>query len=83
MEIDKRSNLEHHHWWIQGGTAGTCPPPPPTGSISFIFAYIFAKKCMRWRSAPPQQVGAPPPMGNPGSATDHVTEAATLAMTIV
>ena len=33
----------------------------PTGSISFIFAYIFAKKCMHWRLAPPQWVGTPPP----------------------
>ena len=44
--------------------------PPPTGSISFVFAYVFAKKCTHRRLAPPQQVGAPP-TGNPGSATDH------------
>ena len=50
-----------HHWRVP-------PPPSPTGSISFIFAYIFAKKCTHWRLAPPQQVGTPP-RGNPGSAT--------------
>ena len=55
-----------YHWWIQGGAAGTCiPPPPPTGSISFLFAYVFAEKCMRRRSAPPST-------GNPGSATGYV-----------
>ena len=32
-------------------------PPPTTGSISFVFAYVFAKKCMCWRLVPPQQVG--------------------------
>ena len=36
-----------------GGAAGTCPPP--TGSISFIFTHVFAKKCMCQRSAPPPQ----------------------------
>ena len=54
------------HWQIQGGAAGMCPP---TGSISFVFAYVFTKKCMRRRSAPPNGL-APPPMGNPGSATE-------------
>ena len=42
--------------------------PPPTGSISFIFAHVFAEKCTRQRLAPPQQVSAPP-TANPGSAT--------------
>ena len=50
-----------------GGTAGM-RPTPQRGSISFIFAYVFAKKCTCWRSATPQWVGAPP-TGNPGSAT--------------
>ena len=45
------------HWWIQGGAVSVCPP---TGSISFVFAYVFAKKCTCRRSAPPQQVDAPP-----------------------
>ena len=38
-------------------------PPPPTGSISFVFAHVFAEKCTRRRLA------APPPTGNPGSTT--------------
>ena len=45
------------HWRIQGGAAGT--RPPTTGSISFIFAYVFAKNGMHRRLVPPQRVGAP------------------------
>ena len=48
------------HWRIKGGTTGT-HPPPSTGSNSFIFAYVFAKKCPRRRSAPPQRLSVPPP----------------------
>ena len=33
--------------------------PPPTGSNSFIFTNIFAKKRPGWRLAPPQWLGAP------------------------
>ena len=33
---------------------------PPTGSISFIFAYIFARKCTRQRLAPHQWVSGSP-----------------------
>ena len=39
-----------------GGAAGTCPP---TGSISFIFTYVFIEKCMHQRLAPPN--GSAPP----------------------
>ena len=53
-----------------GGTAGVCPPPP-TGSISFIFTYVFTKKCMHRRLAPPNGSAPPPPTGNPGSATGY------------
>ena len=35
---------------------------PPTGSISFIFAYVFANGSV------------PPPMGNPGSATEKAPQ---------
>ena len=50
---------------IIGGSRGVLLAcTPPTGSSSSIFAYVFAEKCPRWRSAPPS-------MGNPGSATDH------------
>ena len=45
------------HWWIQRGAAGACPP---TGSISFVFAYVFAKKCTRRRLAPPLMGRRPP-----------------------
>ena len=48
-----------------GGGRRQCAPTP-TGSISFVFAYVFAEKCTCWRSAPP-----PPPTQNPGSATDY------------
>ena len=35
--------------------------PPPTGSISFVFAYVFAEKCTCQRSAPPPPMGRRPP----------------------
>ena len=53
------------HWWIQGVLPVHAPP---TGSNSFIFAYIFAKKHACQRSAHPQWVSTPL-MENPGSAT--------------
>ena len=49
----------YYHWRIQWGRRQPVPPPP-TGSNSFVFAYVFAKKCPRWRSVPPQWLGAPP-----------------------
>ena len=39
-----------------GGSRGAPPVralPPPTGSISFIFVYVFTKKCMHRRLVPP------------------------------
>ena len=45
------------HWRIQGAPPALAPRPP-TGSISFIFASVFAKKCTRQRSVHP-----PPPNG--------------------
>ena len=36
-------------------------PPPPTGSISFIFTYVFTKKCTHWRLVPPNGSAPPPP----------------------
>ena len=33
---------------------------PPTGSNSFVFAYVFTKKCLRRKLAPPQWLGTPP-----------------------
>ena len=49
-------------FYIIGGSRGgaAAPPTPPTGSISFVFAYVFAKKCTHRRLVPPQRVGAPP-----------------------
>ena len=41
-----------------GGATGV---RPPTGSISFIFAYVFAEKCMCRRLAPPPPTGRRPP----------------------
>ena len=51
-----------------GGVAASVHPP--TGSNSFVFAYVFAKKHPHQRSAPPNG-SVPPPMGNPGSATEY------------
>ena len=48
-----RSNDGNSHWRIQGGAAGA--RPPPTGSISFVFAYVFVEKCTCRRLAPPQR----------------------------
>ena len=47
------------HWQIQGGHRQHVPSP--TGSISFVFTYVFAKKCMHWGLAPPN--GSAPPNG--------------------
>ena len=33
---------------------------PPTGSISFVFTYVFAEKCTRRRLVPPPNGSAPP-----------------------
>ena len=43
---------------IGGSRGGAAARAPPTGSISFVFTYVFAEKCTRWRLAPP-----PPPTG--------------------
>ena len=43
----------------RGGAAGA---PPPPGSISFVFAYVFAEKCMCQRLAPPQREILDPPL---------------------
>ena len=50
-------SIKKIHWRIQGG-ATACTPP--TGSISFIFTYVFAKKYTHQRLVPPQWVSAPP-----------------------
>ena len=63
----------YYHWRIQWGRRRHVPPPPP-GSNSFIFTYVFAKKCPRWRSVPPPTARHPTSMGNPGSATDYNRE---------
>ena len=70
FEVNLGYNPKYHwHWWIQGGHCWHTPPR--TGSISFIFAYIFTEKCTCQRLAPsPMGRCPPPPMGNPGSATD-------------
>ena len=55
--------------WPLADLGGACPAHAPTmGPNSFVFAYIFTKKCPRRRSTPPP-TGARPPTGNPGSAT--------------
>ena len=47
----KKYRDEHLHWWIQGVLLACASP---TGSISFIFAYVFAEMCV-------SEVGTPPP----------------------
>ena len=39
---------------------GGAADAPPIGSNSFIFTYVFAKKCPRWTSAPPPNGSASP-----------------------
>ena len=41
-----------------GGRRGA---PPPTGSISFVFTYVFTEKCTHQRLAPPNGSAPPPP----------------------
>ena len=47
------------------------PPPPPGGPNSFNFMQFLGKfgKIVCWRPPSPGEL-APPPRGNPGSATD-------------
>ena len=47
---------ELRHWRIQGALPACAPP---TGSISFVFAYVFAEKCTHRRLAPPMGRHAP------------------------
>ena len=57
-------------YYISGGSTykGSRRVPPPTGPNSFVFTYVFTKKHLCQRLAPPpMRVGAPP-TGNPGSA---------------
>ena len=45
--------------FIGGSKGGAAGAPPPTGSNSFVFAYVFAKKCPCRRLVPPQWLGTP------------------------
>ena len=61
-----------------GGSRGVCLAHAlPMGPNSFVFAYIFGKKYLRQRSTPPI-MGARPPTGNPGSATESGTKITTM-----
>ena len=59
-----------YHWRIQGGGGRRWRVPPQQDPILSFFAYVFAKKCLHWRLAPPM-AWRPPPTENPGSATDY------------
>ena len=52
--------LQKWHWRIQGALP---VHTPPTGSISFVFAYVFTEKCTHQRLSPPppRNGSAPPP----------------------
>ena len=60
------ANCGHQTLTDLGGCAGHTPSP--MGPNSFVFAYIFTKKCLHQRSMP-LLMGAHSPMGNPGSTT--------------
>ena len=47
-----------------GGSRGAPAAPPPTGSISFVFTYIFAEKCTHRRLASPQREILDPPLAH-------------------
>ena len=53
--------LQHIYLDIGGSRGGgRARRTPPMGPNSFVFTYIFTKKCPRWRSTPPpQRVHAP------------------------
>ena len=54
--------VSHRIYYIggsRGGVPGACPPPP-MGPNSFVFTYIFTKKCPRRRSTPPLMAARPP-----------------------
>ena len=53
--------LRHGDVRAIGGSRGCAECTPPMGPNSFIFAYIFTEKRMRWRSMPPN--GCTPPYG--------------------
>ena len=46
--------------------------PPPTGPNSFVFTYVFTKKCLCRRLAPPPTRVGDPPTGNSGSAPEQI-----------
>ena len=45
-------------------------PRPPPGPNYLVFTYIFTEKYPRQRSTPSKNGSTPPPVGNPGSATE-------------
>ena len=58
-----KSWLEPHSFSLvdPGGQLLVYAPPPPMGSNSFVFAYVFTKKCPHQRSVPPTMARHPPP----------------------
>ena len=73
------NEAKYFQWRIYIVKFWTRPPPPPGGPNSFNFMQFSGKigKIICWR--PPGEL-APPPRGNPGSATDFFP---LLNMTIV
>ena len=59
--LTEEYEAEEDHALADPGGGATARAPPPTGSISFVFAYVFAKKCMHQRLAPPPTGRRPPP----------------------
>ena len=60
MNRIKKSSAHTDHWRIWGGGGHARHTPPLMGPNSFIFAYIFTKKCPHRRSTAPLMVHAPP-----------------------
>ena len=68
------TTFEQHQWRIYIVKFWTRAPPPPRGSKFFQFHAVFGKFWRNRMLAPPPGELAPPPRGNPRSATEHALQ---------